>query len=570
MEIKGIDVSAHQALIDWEMVAEYGMGFAILRVTAKHNYEDTQFENNYKGCKQYGIPVGVYKYSYALTEAEAEAEAESVINKLNGRGLDLPVWLDLEWSDQRALGSAKIEKIALAFLKKIKKAGYEVGIYCNVDWYENVLTDALKKYDLWLARYASNDNGTLQERLRPSVGVGWQYSSNAVIPGIATKVDRDVLYKDYTATKKDDTGSTDAGDSTETKEGKKVSKLQEFIELGNYYANNGGSKPYLEKRSNAYLDDFTKNAGSNNYQKFSRDVNSWGQPGCQAQPWCATYQFWKLVKVLGITKALKIMGGGFYNCKSITNHSKSAGTWHSTPKKGALVIFRNGAHVGNVQSFDDNYIYTNEGNTSSAAGVEANGGSCRNKTYARSSSSIDGYVWIDWGSEDTETTEIWKATGTATATVSDLYVRETPNGYVLGKLNKGNRVEIDGKTSGMWTHVKVAGIGIAWVATKYLQIDGASSDDSATKITDKQDKSKRLFVGKVTADALYVRTWAGKEYPTIKKIPQLAKNNLVDVMNFTQKAKDGSTWYYVRIEQTSNGEKKYYYGFCSAKFIAKQ
>ena len=32
------------------------------------------------------------------------------------------------------------------------------------------------------------------------------------------------------------------------------------------------------------------------------------------------------------------------------------------------------------------------------------------------------------------------------------------NGYVLGKINKGNRVEINGEKSGMWTKIKVAGI----------------------------------------------------------------------------------------------------------------
>ena len=35
MEIKGIDVSAYQGKIDWEMVADYGMGFAILRITER-------------------------------------------------------------------------------------------------------------------------------------------------------------------------------------------------------------------------------------------------------------------------------------------------------------------------------------------------------------------------------------------------------------------------------------------------------------------------------------------------------------------------------------------------------
>lgn len=336
-------------------------------------------------------------------------------------------------------------------------------------------------------------------------------------------------------------------------------KLQKFTDLGDYYANNGGNKPYLEKRTNAYLDDFQKNAGYNNYTKFARDVNSWGQPGCQAQPWCAEYQFWKLAKVLGITKALQIMGGGFYNCKSVTNHAKSNGTWHSTPKDGALVIFRDGSHIGSVRSYSNTYIYTNEGNTSSAAGVIANGGSCRNKRYLRSDPAIDGYVWIDWGEEKT-VAETWKATGTATSTVDDLYIRETPNGYVLGQINKGNRVEINDEKSGMWTKVKVAGIGIGWAATKYLQVDGA--ENKPTTITNKQNKTQRLFVGKVTATSTDVRTWAGGNYPSIKKWHKLVRGNLVDVMNFTQKATNGASWHYVRIAGK-------YYGFVAAKDICK-
>lgn len=336
-------------------------------------------------------------------------------------------------------------------------------------------------------------------------------------------------------------------------------KLQKFTELGDYYANNGGNKPYLEKRTNAYLDDFQKNAGYNNYTKFARDVDSWGQPGCQGQPWCAEYQFWKLAKVLGITKALQIMGGGFYNCVSITNWAKKNGTWHSAPKDGALVIFRDGSHIGSVRSYSNTYIYTNEGNTSSAAGVIANGGSCRNKRYLRSDPVIDGYIWITWEDEKTST-ETWKATGTATSMVDDLYIRETPNGYVLGQINKGNRVEINGEKSGMWTKVKVAGIGIGWAATKYLQVDGA--ENKPTAITNKQNKTQRLFVGKVSAASTVVRTWAGSNYPSIKKWPKLVRGNLVDVMNFTQKATNGASWYYVRIAGK-------YYGFVAAKDIEK-
>lgn len=472
MEIKGIDVSAWQGKIDWKTVADYGMGFAILRITEAGNVVDSQFENNLAGCNKYNIPVGVYKYSYAMTIAEIQREARKVVSTLNGRRIQFPVFLDLEYNDQRSLGSESIHKMADAFREIVEAAGYKFAIYCNVDWYENVICSHLKKYDFWIARYPSNDDGWLQERLRPDFGVGWQYSSKAKIPGISGTVDRNVFYKDYS-------------EETEKKEETTVNKLQEHTKLGDYYANNGGTKPYLEKKSNAYLDDFTKNAGDKNYTKFARDVNNWNQPGCQGQPWCAVYQFWKLVKVFGLTKALQIMGGGFYNCQSVTRHAKQKGTWHSTPKKGALIIFRNGSHIGSVNSYDTTYVYTNEGNTSSEPGVVANGGACRNKKYKLTDSAIDGYVWIDYG-----TTEDQKSTETAVQ---------------LSKVPK--------------------------------------------------------WVGMVNTAELNVRSWPGKENPTIKKYPYLAQHNLIDVCD-TIKAADGSTWYYVRIVNK-------YYGFVAARYITR-
>lgn len=201
MEIKGIDVSSNQGKPDWSKVAKSGIKFAILRVHQRSGV-DGSFEYNYKGCKSNGILIGGYKYSYALTPAQAIDEAEDVIAALNGRGLDFPVFYDLEWTNQRKLGKQAIENIAVSFLTRMKKAGYKVGIYCNYDWYKNYLTDALKQYDCWIANYPKKglDNGTLQERLRVPVGVGWQYSSKGKVSGISGNVDMDVFYKDYRGT----------------------------------------------------------------------------------------------------------------------------------------------------------------------------------------------------------------------------------------------------------------------------------------------------------------------------------------------------------------------------------
>lgn len=468
VKLLGIDVSSYQGKPNWNKVAKK-VKVAILRIHQKTGI-DTSFEYNYKGCTGNNILVGVYKYSYAKTVAEAEREADAVLSVLNKRHLDFPVFYDLEWSEQRKLGKTAITKITKAFLNKISKAGYKPGIYCNMDWYENVLDTKTLNYDYWLAAYPADDNGSVQERLKPSVGIGWQYSSKGRVDGISGNVDMDLFYKDYKSDK-----STNKSSTTTTKTTwEKCSELM------------AAQTGYMEKRSDAMLDDKTANAGSANYTKYARDVNRWRQPGCQGQAWCAVYQFWIDVKIFGLKTALSHMGGGFYNCGEIIKHSKSKGTWHSTPKLGALVTFRNGGHVGRVTKITDSRIYTNEGNTSKTGQnvVIANGGMVCDKVYSRNCKDIDGYVWIDYGhTTETESTttatsisKVRKFVGKVTAT--ELNVRswagiDCPNIKKYPILVKRNLVDvcdtIQSSTGEDWYYVRIANKYYGFVSAEYIE-----------------------------------------------------------------------------------------------------
>ena len=58
---KGIDVSKHQGVINWEKVKASGqVDFAILRAGfgKESSQIDVQFERNYSECKRLGIPCG--------------------------------------------------------------------------------------------------------------------------------------------------------------------------------------------------------------------------------------------------------------------------------------------------------------------------------------------------------------------------------------------------------------------------------------------------------------------------------------------------------------------------------
>lgn len=389
MKIKGIDVSAWQGQIDWSAVAKYGMGFAILRITEAGNVIDSAFERNYRGCTENNIPVGVYKYSYAMTVSEIRSEANKIVSVLAGRKIQLPVFLDLENSNQRALGSENIHKLADAFREIIEKAGYKFALYCNVDWYDTVICSHLKKYDFWIARYPANDNGTLQERLRPNFGVGWQYSSKATIPGITGNVDRNVFYKDY----------------------KEASAMDKAIEKVILVAKN--EIGYLEKKSNSQLDSKTANSGSANYTKYWRDVKS----SYQGQPWCACFVSWCFMKAFGLNKAKKLLKHWPYvYCPTMSGLF----TLNANPKVGDIVIFKhNGTftHTGLVTAVVGDRFYTIEGNTSGASGIIANGGGVCAKSYLNSQMPGTKFCTPDW--------KLVKGTSTNTSNAGGKYMFTT-------------------------------------------------------------------------------------------------------------------------------------------------
>lgn len=165
---------------------------------------------------------------------------------------------------------------------------------------------------------------------------------------------------------------------------------------------------YLEKKSPADLDDKTANAGSANYTKFARDLDALGAYNGKKNgyAWCDMFVDWCFVMALGFDVAMKITGqvkGGYgAGCTSSANYFKKLGRLYtSDPQPGDQIFFTNDGgktsnHTGLVVEVKDGKVYTIEGNTSSAAGVVANGGCVRAKSYSLSYSKIMGYGRPDW------------------------------------------------------------------------------------------------------------------------------------------------------------------------------
>lgn len=196
MTRNGIDVSKHQGVIDWSKVKASGkVDFAVIRAGYGKviSQKDPQFEANYKGCTENGIPCGAYWYSYAMSAEEAVKEAETCLSAIKGKQFAYPIYFDFEEKKQIALGRTAVSGIVRAFCETLEKAGYVAGIYSMKSGLESCLTaDVRSAYTNWVAHVGVTKTSYSGHDM-------WQYSWKGSIPGISGDVDFNYCYRDFPA-----------------------------------------------------------------------------------------------------------------------------------------------------------------------------------------------------------------------------------------------------------------------------------------------------------------------------------------------------------------------------------
>ncbi|MDE6426147.1 MAG: hypothetical protein K2K89_08430 [Ruminococcus sp.] len=190
---RGIDVSEHQGIIDWDKVKASGkVDFAIIRAGygKEINQVDKQFERNYSECKRMNIPVGAYWYTYATTADEAKQEASVCLRTLAGKLFEYPVAFDIE----EKANLIRASELCEAFCSEIEKSGYYTAVYSFKSAFENNITnDITEKYDTFLSHIGAEQTDYFSD-----YGL-WQYSWTGHVDGISGDVDLDYSYKDYPA-----------------------------------------------------------------------------------------------------------------------------------------------------------------------------------------------------------------------------------------------------------------------------------------------------------------------------------------------------------------------------------
>lgn len=205
----GIDVAKYQGTIDWQKLRQDGIDFAMVRVgyrTMRDGVieEDSNGRYNLQEGSRAGIPLGVYFFSTAVSEEEAKEEARWVADFIAKYPITYPVVYDCESflePESRQYGLTKEERtdIALAFLKTIRRLGYEGMFYGSKSELETAweMERIEKRYKIWVAQYPVTPYPETPRTSYEGAHHMWQYTKEGLAAGIGPSVDLNIAYFGY-------------------------------------------------------------------------------------------------------------------------------------------------------------------------------------------------------------------------------------------------------------------------------------------------------------------------------------------------------------------------------------
>lgn len=185
-EVYGIDVSNHQAALDWKKVAADDIDFVYIKATEGSNFIDQSFDAHWAGAQQAGIATGAYHFFSLCSPGVSQAESFLAAIPLDDEML-LPA-LDLELSPFCTDEPSKKEVLKQIddFVNLVtEQTSKEVILYVGKHFdAEYDIKDHYKDAKYWQLKYLTRTSDQ-----RDSI---WQVGYFFNVDGAASKLDLNV------------------------------------------------------------------------------------------------------------------------------------------------------------------------------------------------------------------------------------------------------------------------------------------------------------------------------------------------------------------------------------------
>jgi len=194
--LPGIDVSHHQDVIDWTLVAASGVRFAIAKASEGRTFVDPNYATNRALAEANGIAFSAYHFAKPDDSAnDAILEADHFVDTAQlVPGNLLPV-LDIESTG--GLSQAEVTEWILTWLGRVtERLGVRPMVYTSPAGWENRTGDTTAVADagytvLWIAHWDVDEPRLPADEWSGNGWTFWQYSNCGSIPGIEGCVDLD-------------------------------------------------------------------------------------------------------------------------------------------------------------------------------------------------------------------------------------------------------------------------------------------------------------------------------------------------------------------------------------------
>jgi lysozyme len=183
--VKGLDVSAHNGMMNLDAAAEEGYSFVWIKASEGSTFHDENFSLNVKKARHAGMRTGAYHYF--RFDKDGVSQAVNLLRAVKGHRLDMGLAVDVEDAgNARGVPQDSIIFRLQQMQDFLNLCGYRVTFYSNRDGYEKYLLENFRGFPLWICSFsrenALNDDWTF-----------WQYDHHGKVAGIIGDVDLNVF-----------------------------------------------------------------------------------------------------------------------------------------------------------------------------------------------------------------------------------------------------------------------------------------------------------------------------------------------------------------------------------------
>ncbi len=190
--VRGIDVSEHQGVIDWDKVKAAGKDFAFIKATEGMDHKDSYFEVNWAESREAGLARGAYHF-FTFRSPGIE-QARNFVATVPAEEDSLPPTIDIEFGgNSRDIPTRDALQAELKdFINEIARHyGRQPILYVEYESYEAFIVGDFEDCIIWI-----RDLFKTPELSDGRHWAFWQYSPRGRVSGIDGYVDLDVFNGD--------------------------------------------------------------------------------------------------------------------------------------------------------------------------------------------------------------------------------------------------------------------------------------------------------------------------------------------------------------------------------------